>query len=136
MARTFGFMEDVEKLKEKGFALGGSLENAVVVDRDGVLNREGLRFSDEFVRHKILDLLGDLALLGCPLLGHVIGSRSGHRQHLLLMQEIALHSECCEFVKFERNEDGKRLKKVVTSTGNMLMPFLVPPSLAGDSCPA
>jgi UDP-3-O-[3-hydroxymyristoyl] N-acetylglucosamine deacetylase len=136
MARTFGFMEEVEKLKENGFALGGSLENAVVVDRDGVLNREGLRFSDEFVRHKILDLLGDLTLLGCPLLGHVIGARSGHRQHLLLMQEIALRSDCWEFVKFERYGDSKRLKEVVASTGNMFLPFLVPHSLTGDSCPA
>jgi UDP-3-O-[3-hydroxymyristoyl] N-acetylglucosamine deacetylase len=136
MARTFGFMEDVEKLKENGFALGGSLENAVVVARGGVLNREGLRFSDEFVRHKILDILGDLALLGCPLLGHVIASRSGHRQHLLLMQEIARRPECWEFVKLQDHGDKKHLKEAVTSTGNLFMPILVPPSLAGDSCPA
>jgi UDP-3-O-[3-hydroxymyristoyl] N-acetylglucosamine deacetylase len=139
-ARTFGFLKDVERLKENGFALGGSLENAVVVDRDGVLNQGGLRFSNEFVRHKILDLLGDLTLLGCPLLGHVIASKSGHSQHLQLMREIALRPASWEFVEFERIGNKRRLQEVVTSTrsaGKMIMPFLMPPPpLAGESCPA
>jgi UDP-3-O-[3-hydroxymyristoyl] N-acetylglucosamine deacetylase len=139
-ARTFGFMKDVEKLKENGFALGGSLENAVVVDRDGVLNQGGLRFNDEFVRHKILDLLGDLTLLGCPVLGHVIASKSGHSQHLQLMREIALRPDCWEFVNFEHNGDRKYLQSVVTSTksaSHKILPFLVPASpLRGESCPA
>lgn len=139
-ARTFGFMKDVERLKENGFALGGSLDNAVVVDRDGVLNNGGLRFNDEFVRHKILDLLGDLTLLGCPLLGHVIASRSGHSQHLQLMREIALRPDCWEFVKYERTGDRKYLQSAVNTTkaaGNKILPFLVPcPPLGGESCPA
>jgi UDP-3-O-[3-hydroxymyristoyl] N-acetylglucosamine deacetylase len=139
-ARTFGFIKDVEKLKENGLALGGSLENAIVVDKDGVLNRGGLRFSDEFVRHKILDLLGDLTLLGYPLLGHVFASKSGHGQHLQLMREIAARPDCWEFVKFEHAGGKKRLQKAVTSTkaaGNRILPFLMPSSpLSGDSCPA
>jgi UDP-3-O-[3-hydroxymyristoyl] N-acetylglucosamine deacetylase len=138
-ARTFGFMKDVEILKKNGLALGGSLENAVVVDQDGVLNREGLRFSDEFVRHKILDLLGDLTLLGCPLLGHVIASKSGHSQHLQLMREIALRPSCWEFVEFGRIGNNGSLQELVTSSrsaGEMILPFLMPPSLTGESCPA
>lgn len=77
-ARTFGFLKDVESLRSKGLALGGSLENAIVVDDQKVLNPEGLRFSDEFVRHKVLDALGDLVTLGAPLLGHVILFKAGH----------------------------------------------------------
>ncbi|MDA8164166.1 MAG: UDP-3-O-acyl-N-acetylglucosamine deacetylase [Desulfobacteraceae bacterium] len=135
MARTFGFMEDVEKLQENGFALGGSLENAVVMDQGGVLNPEGLRFRDEFVRHKILDIVGDLALLGCPVLGHVIASRSGHRQHLLLMQEIARRPECWELVELE-SRGATRRGQEAASPASLLMPILAPSSLAGDSCPA
>lgn len=132
-ARTFGFLDEVEKLRENGFALGGSLDNAVVVDKLGVLNEGGLRFADEFVRHKILDLIGDLALLGYPLLGHVVASKSGHGQHLELMKQIAAHPDCWEFVKFEKSKDGV-LAKVVTTTrattkaaGDMLAPLIIPP---------
>jgi UDP-3-O-[3-hydroxymyristoyl] N-acetylglucosamine deacetylase len=77
-ARTFGFFHEVETLKRYGLARGGSLDNAVVIEHDGILNREGLRFADEFVRHKILDLIGDFALLGLPIMGHIITRRSGH----------------------------------------------------------
>lgn len=77
-ARTFGFLRDVEALRAKGLALGGSLENAVVLDADRVLNPEGLRFSDEFVRHKMLDALGDLVTLGMPLMGHIVLYKAGH----------------------------------------------------------
>jgi UDP-3-O-[3-hydroxymyristoyl] N-acetylglucosamine deacetylase len=80
-ARTFGFLEEVENLKKNGFAKGGSLENAIVIDRSGVLNGDGLRFQDEFVRHKILDLIGDLFLVGMPIQGHVIAHKSGHTLH-------------------------------------------------------
>lgn len=71
-ARTFGFLEELEMLRRNKLASGGSLENVVVLTRDGVMNEEGLRFQDEFCRHKILDLLGDLAMLGLPVLGHVV----------------------------------------------------------------
>lgn len=77
-ARTFGFLHEVEYMKSYGLAQGGSLENAVVVDEDGVINEEGLRFKDEFVRHKLLDSLGDFSLLGLPVLGHLKVVKSGH----------------------------------------------------------
>jgi len=77
-ARTFGFMEEIEYLKKFGFAKGGSLENAVVLDKTDIVNQDGLRYPDEFVRHKILDSLGDFSLLGMPVLGHFVADRSGH----------------------------------------------------------
>lgn len=77
-ARTFGFMNDVEKLRAMGLALGGSFQNAVVLDHEKVLNEEGLRFPDEFVRHKVLDALGDLVTLGAPLMGHLVLYKAGH----------------------------------------------------------
>jgi len=131
VARTFGFMDQVEKLRANGLALGGSLDNAVVVDQYGILNSEGLRFSDEFVRHKVLDLIGDLTLLGCPIMGHVIASKAGHGQHLGLMREIAARPECWEFITLEKSEDEGVFARVVTSTkeaGNRILPFLVPPA--------
>lgn len=77
-ARTFGFLKEVEALRDRGLALGGSLENAIVLDEEKVLNPEGLRFKDEFVRHKALDALGDLVTLGFPLMGHLILHKHGH----------------------------------------------------------
>ena len=87
-ARTFGLKRDVEILLEHGMARGGSPDNAVVLTEDAVLNEGGLRFRDEFVRHKILDCLGDLALLGYPVLGHFVGIRSGHELHARLMRRL------------------------------------------------
>jgi len=77
-ARTFGFLQEVEYLKRYGFAKGGSLKNAVVLDESGIMNEEGLRYEDEFVRHKLLDCIGDFSLLGLPILGHLVLSKSGH----------------------------------------------------------
>jgi len=84
-ARTFGFEHEVDKLRSSGFALGGSLSNAVVVGRDSILNEEGLRYEDEFVRHKILDSIGDLYLAGSPVIGYFEGKKPGHtlNNHLL-----------------------------------------------------
>jgi UDP-3-O-[3-hydroxymyristoyl] N-acetylglucosamine deacetylase len=79
-ARTFGFLKEVEMMRQHGLALGGSLENAVVIGDTAVLNN-GLRFEDEFVRHKILDVIGDMALVGYPLVGHLVAHRGGHRLH-------------------------------------------------------
>lgn len=138
-ARTFGFMEQVVMLQENGYALGGSLENAVVIGKEGVVNEDGLRFTDEFVRHKILDLIGDLALLGCPLWGHVIATKSGHGQHLGLMKEIAAHPEKWEIVELRANGESGIFEKLVNTTrsaSNKLLPFLVPPREFSASCPA
>jgi UDP-3-O-[3-hydroxymyristoyl] N-acetylglucosamine deacetylase len=77
-ARTFGFLHEVEYMKRYGFARGGSLDNAVVIDEKNVLNDEGLRYQDEFVRHKLLDCIGDFSLLGMPILGHIVTRKSGH----------------------------------------------------------
>ena len=85
-ARTFGFLKDVEALRQNGLALGGSLENAIVIGDAGVLN--ALRFEDEFVRHKILDVVGDLALVGHPIVGHVVVHRGGHALHTALAAQL------------------------------------------------
>ena len=87
-ARTFGFTHEIETLRKANLALGGSLENAIVLTEDGMLNETPLRFNDEFVRHKILDLIGDLALLGMPLLGKVTAEKSGHAIHASLMAKL------------------------------------------------
>jgi len=87
-ARTFGFLKDVETLRTSGRALGGSLENAVVIDDGDVLNKGGLRYADEFVRHKLLDAIGDLYLAGGPLIGRFIGSRSGHTLNCGLLRNL------------------------------------------------
>jgi len=91
-ARTFGFMKDVEMLRSQGLALGGSFENAVVLDEEKVLNGP-LRFPDEFVRHKLLDLAGDLSLLGRPLIGRFEADKAGHRLHVKLVQVLLDHPE-------------------------------------------
>lgn len=88
-ARTFGFLRDVRSLWRSGFARGASLDNTVVLDDAGVVNRDGLRWPDEFVRHKVLDLLGDLALLGMPIRGHVRVEQGGHSLHQQLVAAIA-----------------------------------------------
>ena len=87
-ARTFGFTNELEMLRASGLARGGSLENAIALTSDGILNSEPLRFADEFVRHKILDIIGDLALCGIPIHGHVRASRSGHGLHTMLLSTL------------------------------------------------
>jgi len=130
-ARTFGFVEQVENLWANGLALGGTLESVIAIhwDRRSILNEDGLRFDDEFVRHKVLDLIGDLSLLGSPILGHVIADRSGHSMHLGLMQVIADNPDCWEYVKFKKN--GKSVfKQVVVGTrtaGDKINQMLIPP---------
>jgi UDP-3-O-[3-hydroxymyristoyl] N-acetylglucosamine deacetylase len=97
-ARTFGFVEEIELLRQNGLARGGSLENAIALTRDGVLNPEPLRFEDEFVRHKILDIIGDLALAGMPILGHVRATRSGHGLHTMLLSTLLRDRKAWEVV--------------------------------------
>jgi UDP-3-O-[3-hydroxymyristoyl] N-acetylglucosamine deacetylase len=87
-ARTFGFIDEVEMLRQSGLVRGGSLENAIVLTKTGVMNPEGLRFPDEFCRHKILDLVGDLVMFGRPLMGHVVADRAGHAMHIALVSRL------------------------------------------------
>jgi len=87
-ARTFGFAEEVETLRRNGLVRGGSLENAVVLTREGLMNPEGLRFADEFCRHKVLDLIGDLVMFGHPIVGHVSVDRGGHAMHYALAAQL------------------------------------------------
>jgi UDP-3-O-[3-hydroxymyristoyl] N-acetylglucosamine deacetylase len=104
-ARTFGFMHEVEALRNSGLALGGSLDNAIVMDEYRVLNVEGLRYEDEFVKHKVLDAIGDLYLLGYPIIGEFEAYKSGHALNNALLRELLQHQEAWEFVSFERSED-------------------------------
>ena len=105
-ARTFGFMQDVETLRSQGLALGGSLDNAIVMDEYRVLNTDGLRYQDEFVKHKVLDAIGDLYLLGHPLIGAFSGHKSGHALNNRLLRRLLEDKPSWEFVSFERDEDA------------------------------
>ncbi|WP_332777263.1 UDP-3-O-acyl-N-acetylglucosamine deacetylase [Polaromonas sp.] len=104
-ARTFGFTKDVEMMRSNGLALGGGLDNAIVMDDYKVLNSDGLRYNDEFVKHKILDAMGDLYLIGKPLLAAYSAFRSGHALNNKLLRELLLHEDAYEVVTFE---DEKR----------------------------
>lgn len=100
-ARTFGFMQDVEAMRAAGLALGGSLQNAIVLDETRVLNTEGLRYENEFVRHKVLDAIGDLYLLGHPLIGEYAAFKSGHALNNLLARALLARTDAFEIVTFE-----------------------------------
>lgn len=100
-ARTFGFMQEVEYLRENGLALGGGLENAIVLDEFRVLNGDGLRYADEFVKHKILDAIGDLYLLGHPLLASFTAHKSGHALNNMLARELLAQKDAWELVSFD-----------------------------------
>jgi UDP-3-O-[3-hydroxymyristoyl] N-acetylglucosamine deacetylase len=100
-ARTFGFMRDIEMLREKNLALGGSMDNAIVLDDYRVLNEDGLRYEDEFVKHKILDAIGDLYLLGHSLIGAFFGHKSGHELNNKLLRELLASSKAWEEVSFD-----------------------------------
>jgi len=100
-ARTFGFLKDVETLRANDLALGGSLDNAIVMDEYRVLNEDGLRFQDEFVRHKVLDAVGDLYLLGSCLIGEFTGFKSGHKLNNLLLRALLEQPEAYEEISFD-----------------------------------
>ncbi len=104
-ARTYGFMQDLEDLRESSLALGGGLENAVVLDEHRVLNADGLRYGDEFIRHKILDAIGDLYLLGRPLLAAFSAHKSGHALNNRLLRELLADPAASEVVTFERADE-------------------------------
>ena len=101
-ARTFGFTREVEDLREQGLALGGSTRNAILLDERGVVNSEGLRYANEFARHKILDCLGDLALAGEPIFGHLFVHKPGHRLNNALLREIFARSDAWRRLSYEQ----------------------------------
>jgi UDP-3-O-[3-hydroxymyristoyl] N-acetylglucosamine deacetylase len=105
-ARTFGFMQDVESLRSNGLALGGSLDNAIVMDEYRVLNAEGLRYADEFVKHKILDAIGDLYLIRHPIVGAFSAHKSGHALNNRLVREVLSRREAWELVSYDRAEEA------------------------------
>ncbi|MDA8085175.1 MAG: UDP-3-O-acyl-N-acetylglucosamine deacetylase [Nitrospiraceae bacterium] len=116
-ARTFGFLKDVQRLKSNGLAKGGSLENAIILSDTGVVNSSGLRFKDEFLRHKLLDFIGDLSLAGSPVEGHLIASRTGHTSNLKFVNALLAASDCWRMVHGPESDSprldglaGKNLK--------------------------
>ena len=107
-ARTFGFVQEVELLRQNGLVRGGSLENAIVLSQDGVINPEGLRFLDEFCRHKVLDLIGDLVMLGHPLIGRVVADRAGHAMHYALVSQLLRDKSAWELTMASRDSSQPR----------------------------
>ena len=104
-ARTFGFMQDVEAMRSAGLALGGSLQNAIVLDETRVLNSEGLRYDNEFVKHKVLDAIGDLYLLGHPLIGQYVAFKSGHGLNNALARALLARQDAWELVAFDTDDE-------------------------------
>ncbi|MEA3466584.1 MAG: UDP-3-O-acyl-N-acetylglucosamine deacetylase [Thermodesulfobacteriota bacterium] len=119
-ARTFGFMKDVKHLKSIGLARGGSLENAVVIDEDRILNPEGLRYSDEFVRHKILDTIGDFSLIGFSILGHIKSYKAGHDINHKMVEQILATPDSYRIVEFSDADLREALKLPVPAIQNEL----------------
>jgi UDP-3-O-[3-hydroxymyristoyl] N-acetylglucosamine deacetylase len=121
-ARTFGFLQEVEALWARGLGRGGNLENTVVLSQDGILNESGLRFSDEFVRHKVLDLIGDFSLLGLPFIGHLIADRSGHALHTRLVRQILDHPECWVLLNADHAASQSELSPALSSPSPRPLP--------------
>lgn len=113
-ARTFGFMHEVEFMREHGLGLGGSLDNAIVLDDRDVLNSGGLRYADEFVRHKLLDAVGDLYILGHPLIAAFSGFKSGHAMNNLLLRQVLGDPDAWEYVTFDNSEAPPAFHKLDT----------------------
>jgi UDP-3-O-[3-hydroxymyristoyl] N-acetylglucosamine deacetylase len=115
-ARTFGFMHDVENMRAQGLALGGNLDNAIVMDEYRIINPDGLRFEDEFVKHKILDAIGDLYLLGHPLIGAFSGYKSGHALNNALLRTLLDDEQAWEFVTFNKTEEAPAFLRLQLQT--------------------
>ncbi len=107
-ARTFGFLKHVEMLRANGLAKGGSLDNAIVIDDNGVVNKSGLRFNDEFVRHKILDLVGDLFLFGYPIYGHIVAEKAGHSSHIRFLRKLLMATDSWQLMS-EQHEPQEHI---------------------------
>ena len=116
-ARTFGFLRDVQTLKNNGLAKGGSLDNAIVMDEFRVLNEDGLRYRDEFVRHKILDFIGDLAILGPIVIGHFVVERSGHSLNQKLLRKFMAQGDYWDVLRFKSKEQCRKIKVKTPSFG-------------------
>lgn len=108
-ARTYGFMQDVEFMRSQGLGLGGSLDNAIVMDEHRVLNNDGLRYDNEFVKHKVLDAIGDLYLLGHPVIGAYSAHKSGHAMNNRLLQQLLAEPSAYEVATFRRSEEAPAL---------------------------
>lgn len=104
-ARTFGFLKDIQFLRDSGMALGASLDNAIAIDEFRILNEDGLRYPDEFVRHKILDFLGDLAILGCPVIGNFVIQKSGHFLNQVMIKDLMKSQKHWRMCTFKNKED-------------------------------
>jgi len=115
-ARTFGFMQDVEHMRSQGLALGGSLDNAIVMDEYRVLNADGLRYEDEFVKHKALDAIGDLYLLGHPVVGAYSAYKSGHALNNALLRHLMEDASSWEFVTFLNPEEAPAFLRLQMQT--------------------
>jgi UDP-3-O-[3-hydroxymyristoyl] N-acetylglucosamine deacetylase len=118
-ARTFGFLKDVQMLQENGFAKGGSLDNAVVIDDFRILNEDGLRFKDEFVRHKILDFIGDLSIIGAPIIGHFVVKKSGHFLNQHMLRELMKSKKHYKVLTFKTPEECTRNSVNIPTFGKM-----------------
>jgi len=121
-ARTFGFLHEVEYLKSNGLARGGSLENAVVIGEDRILNEDGLRYNDEFVRHKILDAIGDFSLVGYPILGHIKAYKAGHDINHQMVEQILASPECWKLVEFTEEDLSEALRLGMPTFVNKPLP--------------
>ncbi len=106
-ARTFGFMRDIEMLRDNNLAIGGSMDNAIVLDDYRVLNQDGLRYEDEFVKHKMLDAIGDIYQLGHPIVGSFYGYKSGHALNNELARKLLEQTDCWKLVTFENKKDAE-----------------------------
>jgi UDP-3-O-[3-hydroxymyristoyl] N-acetylglucosamine deacetylase len=111
-ARTFGFADELDSLRQRNLALGGSQRNAIVVDGETITNAEGLRFSDEFVRHKILDIIGDLALAGVPVIGHFKGYKPGHGLNQELLRKFIADEQAWTYVMLDELDDVPGIKRL------------------------
>lgn len=118
-ARTFGFLKDYNILRENGLAMGGSLDNAIVIDDFRILNEDGLRYKDEFVRHKILDFIGDLAILGYPIIGHFVVEKSGHSLNHAMLKELIDNENCWEKMAFENPNEYTEKKVNLPAFGSL-----------------
>jgi len=121
-ARTFGFLRDVQTLKENGLAKGGSLDNAIVIDDFRIINDDGLRFKDEFVRHKILDFIGDLSIIGSPVIGHFVVKKSGHFLNQEMLKKLMKSRKHWKALTFETAEECSKNSVKIPAFG-LLDPF-------------